>query len=62
MSANYCFQVKSSIEDHVIASILGKSSDVVFRISVSEPSFYAIYFAITLHDNKIFFVILVLII
>ena len=62
--ANYCIQVKSSFEDRVIASILGKSSDVAFRISVSESSFYSIYFAVTFHDSKISFVpcILVLII
>ena len=50
-------QVKSSFEDRVIASILGKSSDVAFRISVSEPSFYSLYFAVTLHDSKISFVL-----
>ena len=41
----------------VIASILGKSSDVAFRISVSEPSFYSIYFEVTLHDSQISFVL-----
>ena len=57
MSANYCFEVKSSFEDHVIASIVGKSNDVAFRISVYEPSFYFIYFAVTLYDRKISFVL-----
>ena len=40
------FKVKSSFEDRDIASILEKRSDVAFRISVSEPSFYSIYFAV----------------
>ena len=61
VSANYCFQVKSFFEDPVIASILGQSCDIAFSISVSEPSFYSIYFAVTLHDSMISFVILVLI-
>ena len=56
------FLCKSSSEDRDIASILGISSDVAFRIAVSEPSFYSIYFAVTLHDTEISFVILVLII
>ena len=55
--ANYCFQVKFSFEDRVIASILGKSSDDAFTISVYEPSFYSIYFIVTLHDSKISFVL-----
>ena len=53
--AIYCFQVKTSFQDRVIASILGKSNDVAFKISVYEPSFYSIYFAVTLHDSKISF-------
>ena len=62
VSADYCFQVKSSFEDRVTATIMEQSCDAAFRISVSEPSFYSIYFAVTLHDSMISFVILVLII
>ena len=57
VTTNYLFQIKSSFEDRVIASILGKSSDVAFRISVYEPSFYSMYFTVTLQDSKISFVL-----
>ena len=36
---------------------MGKSSDLAFRISVSEPYFYPNYFVVTLHDSKISFVL-----
>jgi len=52
VSPNYCFQAKSSFKDRVIVSILGKSSDVAFRISVSESSFYSIYIAVTFYDRQ----------
>ena len=63
VSANYCFQVKSSHKDRVITSTLGKISDVTFSIAVSEPSFSSICFADTFHDSTfpLPFVILVLI-
>ena len=43
VGANYCFPVKSSLEDLIISSI--KSSDVALSIAVSGPSFCSIYFA-----------------
>ena len=46
-----------TFEDRVIASILGKSCDVAFIILFFEPSFYSIYFAVTLHDSKLSFVL-----
>ena len=52
-SANYCVQVKASLEDRVITSILRKSSDVAFSTAVSAPSFCSIYFVDTLHDSNI---------
>ena len=57
MNANHCFQVKSSLEDRVITSILGKSSDVAFSITVPESFFCSISFADTLQNTNIFFVL-----
>ena len=37
--------------------LLGKISDVASKISISDPSFYSIYFAVTLHDSNISFVL-----
>ena len=57
MSANHCFQVKSSLEDRVINNTLGKCSGVAFSVTVSKPSFCLISFTDTLQDSNISFVI-----
>ena len=53
VSANHCFQVKSSLEDRVITSPLGKCSDVAFSVTVSKPSFCLISFTDTIQDSNI---------